>query len=250
MSGKSKKRLDVVLVERGFYESREKAQRAILAGDVMVGTDRTVKAGTKIPEDAEITVARPEKYVSRGAYKLEGALERFPAPVEGRVAVDIGASTGGFTDVLLQRGVRQVYCIDVGTNQLAYRIREDPRVDAREQVNARYLEAADFEPRPDLCVIDVSFISLTLILPAVERILTTPGDIVTLIKPQFELGREAVGKGGIVRDERVRFSAVEKIRDFVAAETCLIWQDWCESPILGTEGNKEYLAWIKTSSQE
>jgi 23S rRNA (cytidine1920-2'-O)/16S rRNA (cytidine1409-2'-O)-methyltransferase len=248
MSSPKKKRLDVLLVDRGLYESREKAQRGILAGDVMVGTDRTVKAGTKVREDAEVHVTRQEKYVSRGAYKLEGALDHFGIDPADRVAVDLGASTGGFTDCLLQHDVRRVFCIDVGTNQLAYRIREHPRVHARERINARYLEPEDFEETPDLCVIDVSFISLTLILPAAERILAPGGDVVALVKPQFEVERGQIGKGGIVRDEVARTGALTKIRDFVSRHPGLDWQGEMESPILGTEGNTEYLAWIRKLS--
>jgi len=242
MSGKS--RLDVALVERGLIDSREKARRAIMAAQVLVDGHPVVKAGTLVSADAGIVLAAKEKFVGRGGLKLEGALDTFRIDPVGRTCIDVGASTGGFTDCLLQRGAARVYAVDVGHGQLDWRLRNDPRVDVREGVNARYLQAADFDPSPSLGVADVSFISLTLVLPAVFELLTPESDMVVLIKPQFELARADVGRGGIVRDVDARLRAVEKIRDFVS-RSGHNWIDSCESPITGRDGNVEFLAQIR-----
>ena len=241
-------RLDQLLVARGFCPSREKAQRAIMAGEVKVGERVVDKAGTKVAEDAAIVVRQAERYVGRGGLKLEAALRSFALDPTGITALDIGASTGGFTDCLLQHGAAKVWAIDVGHSQLDWRIRSDPRVVVRERLNARYLTRADVPEAVALCVIDVSFISLTLILPPAAALLSDGGVIVPLIKPQFELRKEEVGRGGVVRDPARHAQAVEKIRAFVAAELTLEWVGCIESPILGGEGNKEFLACLRARS--
>ena len=243
-----KLRLDQLLVARGFCESREKAQRAIMAGEVMVG-DRVIdKAGTKIADDAVITVRQAERYVGRGGLKMEAALVAFAIEPTGATCLDIGASTGGFTDCLLQHGAAKVWAIDVGHSQLDWKIRSDPRVVVREKLNARHLTRADIPDPISLCVIDVSFISLTLILPPAAALLSDGAVIVPLIKPQFELRKEDVSRGGVVRDGALHTQAVEKIRAFVAAEPRLEWAGLIESPILGGEGNKEFLACLRVAS--
>jgi len=244
----AKQRLDCLLVSRGFFESREKAQRAIMAGEVRVGDHLADKAGARVSEDAQIFVKATERYVSRGGLKLEAALREFAIDPAGKVCLDIGASTGGFTDCLLQHGAAKVHSIDVGHSQLDWKIRSDPRVIVRERLNARHLTCDDIAPdvgKIKLCVIDVSFISLTLILPAAFEVLSQSGVIVALIKPQFELGKDEVGKGGIVRDAAAHARAVAKIRDFV---NDVLLKKWCGvigSPILGGEGNKEFLACLR-----
>jgi 23S rRNA (cytidine1920-2'-O)/16S rRNA (cytidine1409-2'-O)-methyltransferase len=243
-----KNRLDLLLVARGLFESREKAQRAIMAGDVFVAGQRVDKAGANVADDAEITVAASERYVGRGGLKMEAALKGFAVPVEGSVCLDIGASTGGFTDCLLQHGAAKVYAIDVGHSQLAWKIRSDPRVVVREHLNARHLTAEDVPEPIDLCVIDVSFISLTLILPpALERV-RAGGVLVALIKPQFELRKEEVGRGGVVREPELHAAAVEKIRAFLVETLGRRWVGVIDSPILGGEGNKEFLACVRNES--
>ena len=237
-----KQRLDQLLVARGLCESREKAQRAIMAGEVMVGDRVMDKAGTKVADDAAIIVKAPPRYVGRGGFKLEAALAAFAIDPSGKTCLDIGASTGGFTDCLLQHRAAKVWAIDVGHSQLDWKIRSDPRVVVREKLNARHLTRADIPDSIDLCVIDVSFISLTLILPPALAVLSPSGVIVSLIKPQFELRREDVGRGGVVRDPALHGRAVEKIRDFVNAMPRCEWRGFIESPILGGEGNKEFLA--------
>jgi 23S rRNA (cytidine1920-2'-O)/16S rRNA (cytidine1409-2'-O)-methyltransferase len=233
----AKKRLDVLLVERALVGSRQRAQALILAGDVQVNGSRVDKAGTLVVEDAEITLRAPLKYVGRGGMKLEGALDAFQVDPRGRTCADVGASTGGFTDCLLQRGAARIYAIDVGYGQIAWKLRNDPRVVVMDRVNVRYLEGL---PEPvDLAVVDVSFISLTLVLPVVKRLLTPRGEIVALIKPQFEAGRERVGKGGIVRDARVHRAVIEKIARH-AAENDLRVRGVCRSPIQGADGNAEF----------
>ena len=241
-----KSRLDQALVARGLCDSRELAKRLILAGQVVVeGIDRP-KPGQSVTDDHVIRVKEMPKYVGRGGLKLEGALDAFGVDPTGRTALDIGASTGGFTDCLLQRGAAKVFAFDVGTNQLAWKIRSDERVVSREGFNARYLAIDDVEGVPvDLIVIDVSFISLTKILPAAFSVLASDGDLICLIKPQFELRREQVGKGGIVRDPELRQEAVGKIREFATGELAKDWRDLVESPISGTDGNVEFLAWLR-----
>ena len=242
-----KQRLDQLLVTRGLCESREKAQRAIMAGEVTVDGQVVDKAGTKIDDDAGIAVKEPDRYVGRGGHKLEAALREFAIDPAGATCLDIGASTGGFTDCLLQHGAAKVWAIDVGHDQLAWRIRSDPRVVVREGLNARYLGAEDVPDPLDLIVIDVAFISLSLILPPAVPLLKPSGVIVPLIKPQFELRKDQVGKG-VVRDPALHAEAVAKIRAIVENETPLVWAGCIESPIRGGEGNVEYLACLRTRS--
>lgn len=233
-----KKRLDVLLVERELAETRQRAQALILAGDVQVNGNAVSKAGMLVADDAEITIRAPLKYVSRGGFKLEGALAAFRIDPREKICADIGASTGGFTDCLLQRGAARVYAIDVGYGQLAWKLRNDARVVILDRVNIRLLEAL---PEPvDLITIDVSFISLALVFPVAKRLLQPRGEIIALIKPQFEAGRAQVGKGGIVRDANVHRAVVEKIaRD--AIENDLRVRGVCRSPITGADGNVEFL---------
>jgi 23S rRNA (cytidine1920-2'-O)/16S rRNA (cytidine1409-2'-O)-methyltransferase len=238
-------RLDQLLVARGHFESREKAQRSIMAGLIRVGDQVVDKASASIAEDALITIAAPEKYVGRGAYKLEAALEHFAIDAKDRICLDIGASTGGFTDCLLQRGAEKVWAVDVGHSQLDWKIRSDPRVVVREKLNARYLTKADITDVPSIVVIDVSFISLTLIIPPAAEILTPGGVIIALIKPQFELRREEVGRGGIVRDAAMHEIAVQRVHAFVENMPKLEWNGVIDSPILGGEGNKEFLCCLR-----
>lgn len=241
----AKQRLDCLLVARGLFDSREKAQRAIMAGEVRVGDSTVDKPGSRIAEDAPVTVAAAPRYVSRGGFKLEAALDAFGIDPAGAVCLDIGASTGGFTDCLLQRGAEKVHAIDVGHSQLDWKIRRDPRVVVREKLNARRLTRAEVPDAIDLCVIDVSFISLTLILPAAFELITPTGVIIPLIKPQFELGRNEVGKGGVVREAAGHERAVAKIQSFVTDGLHKTWGGVIESPILGGEGNKEFLACLR-----
>jgi 23S rRNA (cytidine1920-2'-O)/16S rRNA (cytidine1409-2'-O)-methyltransferase len=238
-------RLDALLVARGLFESRERAQRALMAGTVEIDGRRAGKPGDRVRTDAAVTVLEPEKYVSRGGLKLEAALDAFGIDPAGRECLDIGASTGGFTDCLLQRGAARVHALDVGRNQMHWRIRNDPRVIAREGINCRNLTAADVDGTPWLAVADVSFISLTLILPPAFELLDPDGCMVVLIKPQFELSRDAVGKGGIVSDPVSHAAAVEKIRAFVMEKMGRKWSGVIESPILGMTGNREFLACIR-----
>ncbi len=246
-----KVRLDMLLVDRGMFDSREKAQRAVLAGSVRVGGQPVGKPGTKVPDDSTLETRAKERYVSRGGTKLEGALAHFQLELAGAVCLDVGASTGGFTDCLLQHGASRVYAYDVGHGQLDWKIRSDPRVVVREKLNVRYLRPEDVPEPVSLCVIDVSFISLTLILPPVAGVLggndaRSPRAIVALIKPQFELERAAVGRGGIVRDAEAHLRAVEKVRHFVEGSLPgWRWTGVMDSPILGTEGNKEFLACLQ-----
>lgn len=236
-------RLDVSLVNRGLCDSREQARRLILAGEVRVNDQRADKAARKVSETDRVEVKEKPKYVSRGGLKLEGALQQFGVTPDGMVCADIGASTGGFTDCLLQAGATKVFCFDVGTNQLVYRIRQDERVTAREKFNARYLKPEDIGEPIELAVMDLSFISLTKVLPAVFSVLGESGAVICLIKPQFELNRDEIGKGGIVRDDALRQKAVDKIHQFVLDHE-REWKGVIESPITGTDGNQEYLAWI------
>ena len=243
-----KLRLDQLLVTRGLCESREKAQRAIMAGEVTVNERVVDKPGTRLSDDVLLSVRAAERYVGRGGLKLEAALREFAIDPTGAVCLDIGASTGGFTDCLLQHGAARVYAIDVGHAQLDWKIRSDPRVVVREKLNARRLTRADVPEAIQLCVVDVSFISLTLILPPAFELLSSGGVIVPLIKPQFELRKEQVGKGGVVRDAALHAQAVEKIRTFVIGRLAQEWSGCIESPILGGEGNKEFLACLRVRS--
>lgn len=242
-----KSRLDIHLVEHGFFESREQAQRAIMAGEVRVGDAVVDKASVKVEGDAAVSVQAPSRYVGRGGVKLEGALHHFDISVAGLTALDIGASTGGFTDCLLQQGAKKVYAIDVGHGQLAWKIRSDPRVVVREKLNARFLSRADVPEPIDLCVIDVSFISLTLILPNAFELVTPNGMILALIKPQFELQASDVARGGIVRDPALHEKTQNKIRDFVvnAGHTVV---GLVPSAITGTDGNQEFFVCVRTKS--
>ncbi len=248
--GVPKLRLDLLLVARGLFESREKARRAIMAGQVQSGGRVVDKASATFEEDAELAVAAPEKYVGRGGYKMEGALAKFGIAPAGFTCLDIGASTGGFTDCLLQNGAEKVWAIDVGHSQLDWKIRSDPRVIVREKLNARYLTRDDVPDAIDLIVIDVSFISLALILPPAFSVLKPGGTIIPLIKPQFELRREDVGRG-VVRDPALHETAVEKVRTFVEKMPAredgqrLDWRGVIESPIFGGDGNKEFLAHLE-----
>lgn len=232
-------RLDVALVERGLVDTRSKAQSLIMARRVLVNGRFVDKAGASVASDDEVTIAELEHpWVGRGGMKLAHALKEFGISVEGKVCADIGASTGGFTDVMLKSGAKKVYAIDVGYGQLDVSLRNDPRVINREKVNARYLQAENFDEPVGFVSIDVSFISLTLILPAVTRFLR--GELVALIKPQFEVGKHEVGKGGIVRDEAKRQSAIENVVS-TAKELGFEVKGVIESPVKGAEGNVEYL---------
>jgi 23S rRNA (cytidine1920-2'-O)/16S rRNA (cytidine1409-2'-O)-methyltransferase len=234
-----RQRLDQLLVDRGLVESRQKAQALILAGTVLVNGQKADKPGHTVPSDAGIELTEKLRYVSRGGLKLEAALDRFAIVVQDHVCADIGSSTGGFTDCLLQRGARRVYAVDVGTGQLDWKLRNDARVVVRENVNARYL-TSEVVPEPcDLATFDVSFISVTKILPAVPPVLRPEAELVILVKPQFEVGRDEVGKGGIVRDPELHEQACRKV---AAAVGELGYKtEWMESPILGAEGNREFL---------
>ncbi len=238
-----KTRLDQLLVERGLAESREKARALILAGSVSVDGQKSDKPGHAFPEECRVEVAAPMPYVSRGGFKLAAALEHFGIDVRGRVCLDVGSSTGGFTDCLLQCGAGRVYAVDVGHGQLDWKLRNDQRVIVREGVNARYLQPADFPGKFDLAVCDASFISTTLLVPAIVPLLVKHGEMVILVKPQFEAGREQVGKGGIVRDPELHRAACEKVKS--AVEALGFTASIIESPILGSEGNREFLLYAR-----
>ena len=243
----AKKRLDVLLVERELADTRQRAQALILAGVVQVNGQRVDKAGTPVLEDAEITVRAPLKYVSRGGLKLEGALDAFHLDPRGKVCADLGASTGGFTDCLLQGGATRVYAIDVGYGQLAWKLRNDPRVVTMDRINIRHLESL---PEPiDLATIDTAFISLTLILPVAKRLLQPCGEAVALVKPQFEAGREQVGKGGIVREPRVHRAVIEKIAQH-ALENGWRVRGLARSPITGADGNVEFFIHLSADAAQ
>ncbi len=236
-------RLDQLLVSRGLAESREKAQRLIIAGKVRVAGNVSDKPGKTFADDCKIEIEQPERFVSRGGEKLEGAFQKFGLNVEGLVCLDVGASTGGFTDCLLQHGAARVYSVDVGKGQLHWKLRSDPRVVVIDEINARYITPTLLPEKPSFACADVSFISLTLVLPAVIKVLAVPATLVTLIKPQFEVGRDQVGAGGVVRDVQMREAVVEKIRVFGENKLGLEWRGVCESPIKGPAGNVEFLAW-------
>ena len=244
-----KERLDVLLVSKGFFDSREKAKRAIMAGLVFIGQERYDKAGTMVPEDADIHVKGDTcPYVSRGGLKLEKSIRTWDLDLDGAVCMDIGSSTGGFTDCMLQNGATKVYALDVGTNQLAYSLRVDPRVVVMEKTNIRDLDTDSFE-KLDFISIDVSFISLNLVLPVASRLLKEGGQMVALVKPQFEAGREKVGKGGIVRDKSVHREVVENVVKY-AENADLRPCGLSYSPITGAKGNIEYLLYMKKTSDE
>jgi 23S rRNA (cytidine1920-2'-O)/16S rRNA (cytidine1409-2'-O)-methyltransferase len=241
----TKKRIDLLLVERGLVQSRERGQALILAGKVLVKDVPCTKAGSSFEEDVEIRLRESDHpYVSRGALKLKAALEAFKISVKGKVALDVGASTGGFTQILLEAGVEKVIALDVGFNQMDWKIRNDPRVECIEKVNARYLTKEVLRQNVDVAVFDVSFISLSMIFPAVFPFLEPGGDVVALIKPQFEVGKHDVGKGGIVTSESARAEAVARITEVAKG---LGWNrvGLIDSPITGTDGNVEYLAHLR-----
>lgn len=240
----SKKRIDVLLVEQGLAESRQKAQAIIMAGQVFVGDKRCDKAGLTVDESVALEVrGQALKYVSRGGLKLEKAMKCFPITLEGKVAADIGASTGGFTDCMLQNGACRVYAVDVGYGQLAWSLRSDPRVICLERTNARYLTAEQIPEPLDFASIDVSFISLKLILPALRPLMKDSGQVAALIKPQFEAGREKVGKKGVVRDPAVHLEVLEQFLNH-AKEGGFSVKGIDFSPIRGPEGNIEYLGYL------
>jgi 23S rRNA (cytidine1920-2'-O)/16S rRNA (cytidine1409-2'-O)-methyltransferase len=239
MKPAGKQRLDQLLVDRGLVDTRHKGQALILAGSVLVNKQKIDKPGRMVAVDSEIEILGSMPFVSRGGFKLDAALTTFGLDVKGKIAIDIGASTGGFTDCLLQRGAARVYAVDVGATQLAWRIRTDPRVVVKDQTNARYLTPSDLPELCDLAVCDVSFISVTLIAPVIPALLQPHGEMVILIKPQFEVGRDDVGKGGIVRDPLLHQGACDKVRG--AIEALGYRTQLMESPIAGAEGNKEFL---------
>ncbi len=234
-----KLRLDVLLAERGLAESREKAQALVLAGEVTVNGAPARKPGQNVEAEADLQVRQRPAHVSRGGLKLEAAITRFGIQVSGRVCLDVGASTGGFTDCLLQHGALRVHAVDVGFGQLDWKLRNDARVIVRERLNARYLRFEDIGEPVDIAVCDVSFISATLILPAISPLLRPEGEMIVLVKPQFEVGRGQVGKGGVVRDPLLHRAACKQVENAVRGlgfNTAIM-----ESPILGAEGNKEFL---------
>ncbi len=241
-SGAPKMRLDELLVKLGHAETRSQAQRLILAGEILVGDEVTDKPGRTFAVDAPIRVRRPLRYVSRGGLKLEAALGAYGIRPDGWVCADIGASTGGFTDCLLQHGAARVYAIDVGYGQLAWSLRQDPRVSVLERVNIRHLET--LPELVQIAVIDVSFIGLGLVLPRARTLLAAGGQVVALVKPQFEVGKGQVGKGGVVRDPRLHAAAIENVA-MQAQEIGLAFAGVLRSPITGPAGNVEFLAWLR-----
>ena len=246
MTKQPKERVDVLLVERGLCETREKAKRSIMAGLVYSNETRIDKAGEKIAIDAPLQVKGSDlKYVSRGGLKLEKALQIFDMSVEGKLMLDIGSSTGGFTDCALQNGARHCYALDVGSNQLAWKIRSDDRVTVMEKTNFRYTKPEDLvEGLPEFATIDVSFISLSLILPVLKTVLMPGGDVMALVKPQFEAGKENVGKKGIVRDPKIHLAVLEQTAS-MATQVGFVVVDASYSPITGGEGNIEFLFHLK-----
>ena len=243
-----KQRLDLLLVERGLAESREQARRLIMAGEVLIDEVVRDKPGQSFAPDVTLRVRNTLPYVSRGGVKLAAALDEFPITVQGKIAVDIGASTGGFTDCLLQRGVERVYAIDVGYGQLAWKLRTDPRVISLERTNIRHLAALPDNAQADLAVIDASFIGLALVLPATIQLLCPEADIIALIKPQFEAGKDQVGKGGVVRDSLVHRRVLEAVFHSVQ-QLGLTVKGLHPSPLLGPAGNIEFLIWCQRSTQ-
>jgi len=239
-----KQRLDLLLVQRGLAETREQARRLIMAGEVTVDGQVHDKPGHAVPQTAELAVRAPLPYVSRGGLKLAAALDDFAMDVGGLVAIDVGASTGGFTDCLLQRGAAKVYAIDVGYGQLAWKLQTDPRVVVLDRTNVRYLEALPGGELADLAVIDASFISLALVMPPSLRLLHPQGEVVALIKPQFEAGKDDVGKGGVVRDRRVHRRVLHESVE-MAQGLGLIVGGLTISPAPGPAGNIEFLIWLQ-----
>lgn len=245
-------RLDMALVERGLCDSREKARRAVMAGQVMVNGQIARKASDSVDADDDLQLVAGEKFVSRGGYKLEHALDTFGIDVSGQVTLDVGASAGGFTDCLLQRGAAQVYAIDVGQGQLAWKLRHDPRVIVMEKTNARELTPERF-PQPfqpvDMAVVDCSFISLRKILLPVVALIRASGKVVALIKPQFEAGKAEADRGaGVISDPAVHERVINELREFIAKQPNVAWRGLTESPLLGPAGNKEFLVWIEKTA--
>lgn len=236
-----KQRLDILMHERGLVSSREKARAMIMAGEVLVNGETADKPGTKIDAEAEIMLKSKPRFVSRGGEKLAKALADFQFDVTGKIAADVGASTGGFTDCLLQNGAAKVYALDVGYGQINYALRQDPRVIVMERTNARYVENLD--EAVNLVVIDASFISLRLLLPAIKNWLTPQADIIALIKPQFEAGRDDVGKGGVVRDKRIHERVLREILGFTIVQGFNV-RGLTVSPLKGPAGNTEFLVWL------
>ena len=238
-----KQRLDTLITDRELVDSREQAKRLILAGEVLVDGEPHSKPGQSVPADASIEIKQPLRYVSRGGLKLEKALRVFGVDVSGKTALDVGASTGGFTDCLLQHGAGYVYAVDVGYGQLAWKLRRDSRVCVIERLNARGMDASLFDLPVEICVVDVSFISLRAVLPAVKRCVKAGSDLILLIKPQFEAGREYVDKGGVVRDSQVHVNVIRTLVQFVEGMGMSV-SGITYSPIRGPAGNVEYLLWI------
>ncbi|WP_340085091.1 TlyA family RNA methyltransferase [Siminovitchia sp. FSL H7-0308] len=245
-----KTRLDLLLVERGLIETREKAKRAIMAGIVFTNETRLDKPGEKVEIDIPLTVkGNVIPYVSRGGLKLEKAIQQFQLNLKDKVLLDIGASTGGFTDCALQHGARLSYALDVGYNQLAWKLRQDERVVVMERTNFRYVTPDAFSIKPDMAVIDVSFISLTLILPVLKNILVPKSDVIALIKPQFEAGKDQVGKKGIIRDAKIHEEVIIKIKEFAISEGYDV-KNLAFSPITGGEGNIEFLIHLRYEGEK
>ncbi len=240
-----KVRVDQLLVERGLAESREKARALIIAGDVLIDGQKSDKPGRSVASDSQVSVTARLPYVSRGGVKLAAALDHFSIDVGGHICLDVGSSTGGFTDCLLQRGAARVWAIDVGHGQLDWKLRNDPRVVVREGVNARYLAPEDFSDKFDIAVCDASFISATLLIPAIAPLLTQQGQMIILVKPQFEVGKGEVGKGGIVRDPEQHRGACARVQACV--EALGFRASIIESPITGAEGNREFLLYAQGS---
>lgn len=244
MSSVKKERLDVLLVKKNLFESRERAKASIMAGEIFINGQRVDKCGEKVPEDANVEFkGQVMPYVSRGGFKLEKSMKSFNIDLNNKVCMDIGASTGGFSDCMLQNGASKVFAVDVGYGQFAWKLRIDPRVVCMERTNARYLTCEDIGEKVDFSSIDVSFISLTKIIPTVVNLLGDNGEVVALIKPQFEAGREKVGKKGVVRDLNVHEEVINKILNFLVQNNLrILGLDY--SPIKGPEGNIEYLVYF------
>lgn len=243
---RTSQRLDQLLVARGLADNPDKARRLILAGEVLVNGQVASKSGHSFPAEATVEIRARPRFVGRGGDKLQAAMDAFDIRVSGLVCLDVGASTGGFTDCLLQNGAALVYAVDVGRNLISERLRLDPRVKVMDEVNARYLEPAMFPGAPSFASIDVSFISLTKILPAVTRVLASEGRVVSLIKPQFEAARPEIERGGVVRDPAIRSRVIETIRVFGVEKLGLEWLGVRESPLKGPAGNVEFLAFWRT----
>ena len=243
-----KERLDKLMVQRGLAASRERARALILAGQVVVDDHRVDKAGSQVFDHAEIRLKGDDiPFVSRGGLKLQKALREFQLDVHGIIALDVGASTGGFTDCLLQNGAAKIYAVDVGYGQLAWSLREDPRVINLERCNIRHLDIEQFDEKPSLAVIDASFISLSKVLPNTLALITENGQVIALIKPQFEVGKGLVGKGGIVKDRTLHEQVLEQIRQVAEELHCQVL-GIIDSPILGSKGNREFLIHLRKSS--